>query len=186
MKRRRAVSSLSLSHAWKSPTKRAITGTRHQAASRLAGRGAYAIVNNVPKVPSQRTTHLGYCLSHPRPIGDVQRELGIYEASSFVLQLRNPLTPASGSGGTRVGLSGSRKAEFPDEVMQDVFGQGKKGTSKDIGLRFTSVENAGLLDYEGAELLFIAARAGDDGLEQSLGEGRGKGSQMIVYLICPC
>ena len=31
------------------------------------------------------------------------------------------------------------------------------------------------LDYEGTELLFIAGRSGEEGLELSLGEGRGHG-----------
>ncbi|KAG6875609.1 hypothetical protein C0992_003106 [Termitomyces sp. T32_za158] len=31
-----------------------------------------------------------------------------------------------------------------------------------------------LLDYPGAEVLFIAASAGEEGLETSLGEGRGR------------
>ena len=42
-------------------------------------------------------------------------------------------------------------------------------------MRFASVEREEMLDYEGAELLLIAARAGEEGLEKSLGEGRGKG-----------
>jgi hypothetical protein len=148
-------------------------GTRHQAPSRLAGRGAYAIVNNDPSVPSKRETHLGYHLSHPSELGEVQKDLGIYSASSFIVQLRNPLAPVS--SGQRAGLSSNARADYPEEVMRDVFGKGTKGTDAEIGLRFASVNCIDLLDYEGAELLLIAARAGNDGLEKSLGEGRGDG-----------
>jgi hypothetical protein len=130
-------------------------------------------VNNDPPVPSKRTTHLGYHLSHPTEPGDVQAELGIHAASSFVVQVRNPSAPVT--GGQRVGRSRNTRADFPDEVMRDVFGQGTKGTDQSIGLRFASVIRPDLLDYEGAELLLIAARAGEDGVEQSLGEGRGEG-----------
>ncbi|KAK7680583.1 hypothetical protein QCA50_016365 [Cerrena zonata] len=153
-------------------------GTRHQGPARLAGRGAYAIVNTQHGPPSSRETHLGYHLSHPDPehFGKVQKVLGIHEASSFVVQVKNPLAPNTGS--TRVGLSGSNTADFPDYLMKEVFGYGKdaehsKGR-EDYGLRFASVERKELLDYEGVELLFIAARNGEQGLETSLGEGRGE------------
>lgn len=158
------------------------TGTRHQAGSRLAGRGAYAIVNDDPGVPSKRATHLGYVLSHPSEPSDVQRALGIQKAASFALQLRNPLAPATGAGGAAVGLGRGSKAEYPERVMREVFGQGEKGTSKSTGLRFASIPTAGLLDYEGAELLFIASHGGEEGVEQSLGEGWGEGKTYSLVL----
>jgi hypothetical protein len=130
-------------------------------------------VNNDPTTPSKRTTHLGYHLSHPKEQGEVQTELGIYSASSFSLQLRNPLAPVS--GGQRVGMSQSNRAEYPEEVMQTVFGRGEKGTDESVGLRFSTINTAELLDFEGAEVIFIAAHGGEDGLEKSLGEGRGQG-----------
>jgi len=152
-------------------------GTRHQGPARLAGRGAYAIVNTEGRTPSSRETHLGYHLSHPSPddFGEVQEALGIQHASSFVVQVKNPLAP--NTGGARVGLSDSARAEFPDSVMNEVFGEGSgeghRGREK-YGLRFASVERKEMLDYEGAELLFIAAHSGEEGLEASLGEGRGE------------
>lgn len=57
--------------------------------------------------------------------------------------------------------------------MTEVFGRGGGRGREDFGLRFASVERKQMLDYEGVEQLFIAARSGDKGLEQSLGEGRG-------------
>ncbi|THG99882.1 hypothetical protein EW026_g2560 [Hermanssonia centrifuga] len=150
-------------------------GTRHQGPARLAARGAYAIVNNEAKTPSQRETHLGYHLSHPIPenFGDVQEALGIHPASSFVLQVKNPLAPNTGSA--RVGLPSNRRAEFPAYIMKEVFGQGGARGREDFGLKFASVERKEMLDHEGAELLLIAARSGEEGLDKSLqGEGRGQ------------
>jgi hypothetical protein len=144
----------------------------------LAGRGAYALVNNDPSVPSKRATHLGYHLSHPAEPGEVQAALGIAAAASFVLQLRNPRAPAT--AGQRAGLSGEQKAEFPDEAMRAVFGVGEKGTDKDTGLRFASVNTAELLDFEGAELLFIAAHGDDEGVNQDLEGNRGEGKGRLL------
>ncbi|KAI0778751.1 hypothetical protein BD413DRAFT_609321 [Trametes elegans] len=149
-------------------------GTRHQAAARLAARGAYAIVNNENAgTPSQRETHFGYHLSHPddEHFGEVQQTLGIHKASSFVLQVKNPLAPPSGPA--QVGLPKGQRAEYPEEIMEGVFGKGGKRGRESYGLRFAPVERRELLDHEGAELLFIAARSGQEGLETSLGEGRG-------------
>ncbi|KAH9937382.1 uncharacterized protein B0H18DRAFT_950258 [Fomitopsis serialis] len=150
-------------------------GTRHQAAARLAARGAYAIVNKEARTPSSRETHLGYHLSDPtsEDWGEVQAALGLHPASSFVLQVKNPLAPPTGSG--RVGLPRSRTVDYPEYIMTEVFGKGGGRGREEFGLRFSSVERKEMLDYEGVELLFIAARSGESGLETSLGEGRGKG-----------
>jgi hypothetical protein len=158
-------------------------GLRHEEPARLAARGAYAIVNNDPRVPSERTTHLGYHLSHPVELGDVQESLGISEASSFVLQVKNPLAPPTGE--QRVGLSPGKTADYPPDIMDEVFGKGTKGRES-YGLRFASCERTELLDYEGAELLLIAAKGGEDGLERTLGEGRGEGkySPLISFYGC--
>lgn len=141
----------------------------------MAARGAYAIVNKEARIPSQRETHFGYHLSHPTPehFGEVQAELGIHPASSFVLQVKNPLAPPTGPG--QVGLPKNRAANYPDDIMNGVFGRGGSRGRKEFGLRFASAERRQMLDFEGVELLFIAARSGEDGLEQSLGDGRGVG-----------
>ncbi|RDX51857.1 hypothetical protein OH76DRAFT_1470623 [Lentinus brumalis] len=149
-------------------------GTRHQGPARLAARGAYAIVNSDARTPSQRETHLGFYLSHPSAdqLGEVQETLGLHQASSFVLQVKNPLAPPSGPG--QVGLPQGRRADFPEDIMKDVFGKGGLRGRESYGLRFAPCERKEMLDYEGTELLFIAARSGEGGLEQSLGEGRGQ------------
>ncbi|GJE86190.1 hypothetical protein PsYK624_022700 [Phanerochaete sordida] len=153
-------------------------GTRHQGPARLAARGAYAIVNSQGRTPSSRETHLGYHLSHPAPenFGDVQKALGILQASSFVVQVKNPDAP--NTAGFNVGLAGNKKAEFPQDIMKEVFGAGGEKGRESFGLRFATVERPEMLDYEGAELLLIAARSGEDGLETSLGEGRGEGKSI--------
>lgn len=125
--------------------------------------------------PSSRETHLGYHLSHPSPenFGEVQEALGIHQASSFVVQVKNPEAP--NTAGQQIGLSGSRKAEFSQDIMEEVFGVGGSKGRESFGLRFSTVERREMLEYEGAELLLIAARSGEDGLEASLGGGRGEG-----------
>jgi len=148
-------------------------GTRHEAPARLVGRGGYAIVNSEAKMPSKRETHLGYHLSHPTELGEVQESLGIHSASSFILQIKNPLAPATGP------LQAHPKAaEYPQWIMHDIFGSAsKKGNQsrgrESYGLRFASCETPEMLDFEGAQLLLIASREGEEGLEASLGEGRG-------------
>lgn len=92
-----------------------------------------------------------------------------------MIQVKNPDAPNTGPA--QLGLPKGRRAEFSDVVMKEVFGAGGGRGRESYGLRFTSVERREMLDCEGAELLFIAARSGDEGLETSLGEGRGKGTR---------
>lgn len=161
-------------------------GTRHEAPARLVARGGYAIVNSEGDTPSKRETHLGYHVSHPGAVemGDVQKSLGIFSASSFVVQIKNPLAPA-----TSPQQAHSKPAEYPEWIMHGVFGAGKGHEKQSrgrehYGLRFASCETPKLLDYKGAELLLIAARDGEEGLETSLGDGRGAGKfTRIAYLL---
>ena len=154
-------------------------GTRHEDPSRLAGRGAYAIINNNPRIPSERTTHLGYHLSHPSAseLGKVQKALGIQPAAAFVIEVKNPLAPTTSN--QFVGRRPEERAKYPEDVMTDVFGMGGSKGREDYGLRFSSVETAELLDYEGAEVLLIASKAGKAGMEEKLGEGTGEGTVCI-------
>ncbi|KAF9244504.1 hypothetical protein BU15DRAFT_85886 [Melanogaster broomeanus] len=132
-------------------------GKRHEGSIRLAGRGVYAIVNKKGAVPSGNVTHLAYHLSHPSTPGDVQKALGISTASSFVLQVKNPFAEVPYA--QRVGLPASRQAPRVDTHL---------------GFGFTTCHCIELLDYEGAELLLIAARSGMAGSDESLGEHRGE------------
>ncbi|KAF7436572.1 hypothetical protein PC9H_003405 [Pleurotus ostreatus] len=149
-------------------------GTRHKEASRLAARGVYAIVNNEPSVPSKAATHLGFFISHPEKMGEVQEALGIQKASSFVLQVKNPLAP--NTGGVRT--PSSKQVNYPESIMKSVFGQGTKGRES-YGLRFVDCQTIELLEYEGAELLLIASRSGEEGVETSLGGGRGEALEQL-------
>lgn len=151
-------------------------GERHEGPARLAGRGVYAIVNTRGKTPSKNATHLGYHLSHPSEAGEVQLELGIHTASSFVLQVKNPEAEPT-SFGQRVGLSAGRRANYPEGISKYVFEKGTRGRS--YGLRFVPCKCIDLLDYEGAELLLIAARSGTEGTDQSLGESRGEALKTV-------
>lgn len=152
----------------------ATRGTRHDAPSRLAARGVYAIVNKeAPHVPSRRESHLAYCISHPSAelFGNVQHELGILPAAAFILQIKNPLAPPMGPRQARTTMEG----EYPQELMRAVFGTATGGKGRhDYGLRFASCETPELLDYVGAQLLFIAVREGVEGVEEAIGEERGK------------
>lgn len=155
-------------------------GTRHQGPARIAARGAYAIVNSEGRTPSSRETHLGYHLSHPTPetFGEVQAALGIHPASSFVVQVKNPDAP--NTAGQNIG--GSKKAAFSKEIMKEVFGAGGAKGRESYGLRFATVERREMLDCEHAELLLVAARSGEEGLEASLGEGRGEGKLPVLVV----
>jgi len=95
-----------------------------------------------------------------------------------VIQVKNPL--ASAPGGKRVGLSPHKRAKYPDWILDKIFGRGHGKGCEDYRLRFASVESTELLEYEGAELLLIAARAGEEGLETSLKEGRGDGKRFCL------
>ncbi|KAG2120654.1 uncharacterized protein F5147DRAFT_624119 [Suillus discolor] len=151
-------------------------GTRHTPPVRLAGRGVYAIVNSQGNVLSRNATHLGYHLSHPTELGDVQKALRIHIASSFVIQIKNP--NAEPQAGQPVGLPKNRRAIYSEGIMKHVFGRGEKGRSS-IGLRFTNCNCIELLEHEGAELLLIPARTGTEGNDQSLGNGRGEALEEV-------
>ncbi|KAF8445741.1 hypothetical protein L210DRAFT_3610346 [Boletus edulis BED1] len=143
-------------------------GVRHEGHVRLAGRGVYAIANKKGHVPSRNATHLAYYLTHPSPPGAVQEGLGIHTASSFVVQVKNPLAdgPMYGAG---VGLAAGKRAHYPDGILDHIFERGSRGRHE-YGLRFTTCQTIDLLEYEGAELLMIAGRSGVAGLGEHRGE----------------
>ncbi|KAJ7730084.1 hypothetical protein DFH07DRAFT_849355 [Mycena maculata] len=145
-------------------------GTRHDPPARLVARGCYALVNNEADKPSQETTYLGYSLSHPAPseFGPVQTALGIHRAAAFVLQVKNPQAPANDSG-----ASTTKPVVYPDEIMDVVFGKETRGRES-TGLHFAPCSRPQMLDYNGVELLLVAIRGDESGLEESLGEGRGE------------
>lgn len=72
--------------------------------------------------------------------------------------------------------------------MHGVFGTAGEGETEpargreEYGLRFASCETPELLDYRNTQLLMIVARSGEEGLEESLGEGRGEGQLLRISL----
>ncbi|KAH0578085.1 hypothetical protein J132_07103 [Termitomyces sp. J132] len=113
---------------------KAYTRARRHAA-RLAICGAYAIVNNDPEVPYKRATHFGHHISHPSSIRNVQKELGIGKAASFILQVTNPVALAMGP----------RQAH--SKSVKHLEGR------ESCGPRFVRRETLQLLDYKGTEVL---------------------------------
>lgn len=113
-------------------------GERTQPAGRPVGEGVYDIVRHKDR------THLIYALELPEEPGEAQNELNIEPEGSYVLQIKNP-DKSSPKG---VGLRGEQKADFPQH-LQDRF----------ENHRFISAAPPDFLDYEGAELLLIAASA---------------------------
>jgi hypothetical protein len=107
-------------------------------------------------------------------MGEVQAGLGIHSSSSFVIQVKNPLAPSSDPR-----MNHTQSAEYSDSIMKDVFGKGGGKGRESYGLRFASCETPELLDCVGAQLLMIAARDGEQGLELSLGDGRGEGMPLV-------
>jgi len=83
----------------------------------------YAIVNNDPRVPSGCETSRIPSLP-PSELENVQIELWIYPASSFVLQIKK--NPAPTSGDQRVGLPVNRHAQYSDEIMLEIFRRGER------------------------------------------------------------
>ncbi|MFZ0256422.1 MAG: hypothetical protein WAN46_12400 [Gammaproteobacteria bacterium] len=109
---------------------------RIRPAARPAGEGVYALVRH------GNHTHLTYALELPVQTGAVQKALHIEEEGSYVLSIKNPEQPSDG----QAGLSEKHKVTFPRH-LQDCFRE----------RRFIPVDPPDLLDYEGAELLFIGA-----------------------------
>jgi len=127
------------------------SGNRHIEPARVAGRGHYALYSPKPRTPSQRATHLVYFLTHPAPedLGDVQKELSIYPSGSFILQIRNP---TSNQNPPNVGLSPSKRADYPETVIEKKFGGDADHAA---GRKFIAPNPVGLLDFEGTEMLII-------------------------------
>ena len=104
--------------------------------------GAYAIINTDTRVMSKRETHLGYHTFHPK-------------------------SPEMAHAPTTSPRQDRTKgADYPAWIMGDVFGaaagqgQNERRGRKPYGLRFASCETPELFEYEGTQLLLIAAREG--------------------------
>jgi hypothetical protein len=145
-------------------------GDRHIEPARVAERGHCALFSPKPTMPSQRTTHLVYFLTHPaeNEMGDVQKDFSIYFTASFIVQMnsvhladhvqqspaaqlqpqvRNPTSSQNPAG---------KHANYLDEIVQEQFGG---AADKGPGRKFVAVNPPGLMDFSGAQLLLIADKS---------------------------
>src|SRR5512138_1134274 len=137
---------------------------REQPSARPAGEGTYAIARHGDHTP------LAYALARPAEPGDVQRELGIEAAASYVVAVKNPWHPAPRPA--NAGLAPEAEAWYPPDVQ-----------ARFRDRRWGELEPAHL-DREGAELLLVGA---DEDPERELGirlepSERGGGSDVFRAL----
>jgi hypothetical protein len=111
-------------------------GTRVQPEARPAGEARYAIVDH------EGHTHLAYALELPRRRGEVQKALGIEREESFIAAVRNPDAPTPRG----MGLPARERADFPKRLLELFRGR-----------RFAPLNPPDFLNYEGAEIVLIAA-----------------------------
>jgi len=112
-------------------------GERVRPAARPAGEGVYALVREGGR------THLAWALELPEKPGPVQKAFNIPEEASLAISIANP----EKRGGPRTAqLSEEQEAHYPKSLQKEFRG------------RKFATEDPRLLDYEGAEVIFIGAR----------------------------
>jgi hypothetical protein len=113
-------------------------GKRVRPAARAAGEGVYALVRGGSK------THLAWVLELPKTPGPVQRAFKIPEEASLAISIANP----ENRGGPRTAqLGDEEQAHFPKTLQKEFRG------------RKFATEDPHLLDFEGAQVIFIGARS---------------------------
>lgn len=111
-------------------------GERVLPAARPAGEGVYALLRMDGKM------HLAWALELPEKPGEVQKTFKIPAEASLAISIKNPE-----KGGPRSAqLSEEQKADYPQRLQ------------KEFRDRRFATEDPRLLDYEGAEIIFIGAR----------------------------
>jgi len=100
--------------------------------------GIYAITS------TGRESHLAYQITVPE-IGEIQKELGLYEKGSYVVSAKNPNAPGP------VNATLSNPAEYPENIQK-----------KFRNLRWMPLEPE-LLDYQNAQFLIIGEGMGELG-----------------------
>ena len=112
-------------------------GERVRPAACPAGEGVYALVREGSR------THLAWALELPKDPGRVQKAFKIPEEASLAISIANP----EKRGGPRTAqLSEEQQADYPKSLQKEFRG------------RKFATEDPRLLDYEGAEVVFIGAR----------------------------
>jgi hypothetical protein len=112
-------------------------GERVLPAARPAGEGVYALLGEGSRM------HLAWALELPKKPGPVQRAFNIPQEASLAISIANP----EKRGGPRTAqLSEEQQAHYPKSLQKEFRG------------RKFATEDPRLLDYEGAQLIFIGAR----------------------------
>ncbi|KAI5837350.1 hypothetical protein DFP73DRAFT_487405 [Morchella snyderi] len=124
-------------------------GERKNSPMEPIGEGIYALA----KTEEERSTHLAYILTLPSTPDELQKDFGLKSRGSFVVNVRNPQTPAPPQAGI------PDPAEYSKEIMEEFR-----------GLKWGALEPKHL-DYKHAEVLFI----GESGSEVP-GEGKHEGT----------
>jgi hypothetical protein len=112
-------------------------GERLRPAARPAGEGVYALV------PEGNKLHLVWALELPENPGPVQKVFNIPQEAALAISIANP---EKRSGPRTVQLSDDQEAHYPKSLQKEFRGR-----------RFAT-EDPRLLDYEGAQVIFIGAR----------------------------
>jgi hypothetical protein len=92
-------------------------------------------------------------LELPKELGPVQKAFNIAEEGSFIISVKNPDVLSKKSTGESAGLQEKQKATLPTNLKQ-----------KFADKRWIAVNPPEFLDYDHAEILFIAAS--DDLIEE--------------------
>lgn len=112
-------------------------GERVRPAARAAGEGVYAPVREDSGI------RLAWALELPKTPGPAQKAFNIPEEASLAVSIANP----EKRGGPRTAqLSDEQQPDYPKTLQQSFRG------------RKFATEDPRLLDYEGAELVFVGAR----------------------------
>jgi hypothetical protein len=112
-------------------------GERVRPAARPAGEGVYALVRE------SSSTFLAWALELPKKPGPVQKAFNIPEEASLAISIANP----EKRGGPRTAqLSEEQRPDYPKALQEEFRGR-----------RFAT-EDPRLLNYEGAEIIFVGAR----------------------------
>lgn len=112
-------------------------GSRHQPAARPAGEGIYRVIRH-----RGDHTHLVYALELPVETGEVQEQLVVAPEASYIATVANPERESP----PRARLSKEQKADYPERLLERFEGR-----------KFTNLDPPDFLDYEGAELVLVAA-----------------------------
>jgi hypothetical protein len=113
-------------------------GARVLPAARPAGEGVYALLRIDGRM------QLAWALELPEKPGPVQKAFNIPPEASLAVSIKNP---EKGGGPRGARLSEEQKADYPKELQ------------KEFRDRRFATEDPRLLDYEGAEIIFVGARS---------------------------